>query len=128
MIAFEPQSITADTINRGLLHVWKGNRVQCLLQVHDSILVQYPEHLESEIVPWLINQVEQPVILRDNRSFTIPAEAQVGWNWAYANEHNPDGLKKWAGKDRRTRTSSPKAPILGGREHPIASLVEEIDT
>ena len=30
-------------------------------------------------------------------SFVIPAEAQVGWNWAKQDANNPDGLIKWKG-------------------------------
>jgi len=132
MIAFEPQSITADTINRGLLRVWQGNRVQCLLQVHDSILVQYPETQEASIVPWLKSMIEQEVELARGRRFVIPAEAQVGWNWAYASPNNPDGLIKWTGpNDSRTRS---RTPILDKsipgihRELSIAPLVEEMDS
>jgi DNA polymerase-1 len=132
MIAFEPQSITADTINRGLLKVWKANRVQCLLQVHDSILVQYKEEEEQEIVPWLKQQIEQEVELKHGRRFTIPAEAQVGWNWAYVSDDNPDGLIKWTGSDARTRSSRPTTSLLDHgllrihRELPIPTLVEEV--
>jgi DNA polymerase-1 len=104
-VAFEPQSITADTIDRGLLAVWKSRQVELLLQVHDSILVQYPESSEDDIVPMLRNLVEQSssITLRGDRKFTIPAEAKVGWNWSDANEENPDGLKKYIGHDSRRR-------------------------
>jgi hypothetical protein len=104
-IAYEPQSITADTIDEGLLNIWrKYPQVQLLLQVHDSILLQYPEHLEDELLPLLLKEIEIERTLNGGRKFTIPAEAMVGWNWGYASEDNADGLIKWKGKtDGRRR-------------------------
>lgn len=106
-IAFEPQSITADTIDRGLLALWRANRVQLLLQVHDSILFQYPEELEDEIVPWAISTIEQRLILKEGREFVIPGEAKVGWNWSDTKD-DPDSLRKFTDPSRpRLRTRSP---------------------
>jgi DNA polymerase I-like protein with 3'-5' exonuclease and polymerase domains len=101
-IAYEPQSVTADTINRGMLAVWLGNRVQLLLQVHDSILFQFPEEQEDEIVPWALGLVQQRMVLKGGREFMIPAEAKVGWNWS-DDRNDPDALRKWPEKERRTR-------------------------
>ena len=53
-IAYAPQSMTADEIDLGLLSLWRSNRVQLLLQVHDSILFQYPEEQENVIIPRLL--------------------------------------------------------------------------
>lgn len=53
-IAYEPQSLTADEIDTALLRLWQTDRVQLLLQVHDSILFQYPEEREDEIIPWAV--------------------------------------------------------------------------
>ena len=47
-VAYSPQSMTADEINTGILNLWRSNRVQLLVQVHDSILFQYPEEQENE--------------------------------------------------------------------------------
>jgi DNA polymerase I len=104
-VAYEPQSITADTIDRGLLALWRENRVQLLLQVHDSVLFQFPEHLEAEIVPWALSQIQQTVRLKGDRPFCIPGEAKVGWNWSDSKD-DPDALRKWsdpARSQRRTR-------------------------
>jgi DNA polymerase I-like protein with 3'-5' exonuclease and polymerase domains len=80
--AYEPQSITADSINRGILRLWGANICQLLVQVHDSILFQFPEHLEAEFIPQAIALVEETHRLKDGRDFKIPAEAKVGWNWS----------------------------------------------
>lgn len=103
-IAFGPQSMTADQINIGLLNLWRANICQLLVQVHDSILVQYPEHLEDEIVPQAIKLLAAPITLRKGREFCVPSDCKVGWNWGDFDEvKNPLGLKKYKGSDTRKR-------------------------
>lgn len=113
-VAYSPQSMTADEINRGILDLWRANRVQLLMQVHDSILFQYPEELEDEIVPWALQTLRAPITLRKDREFCVPTEAMTGWNWGKYNdgsnpkkgEANLDGLKKWKGHDDRKRSDT----------------------
>lgn len=103
-VAFSPQSMTADEINTGILNLWRADRVQLLIQVHDSILFQYPAELEDEIVPWALQALKAPIRLAKGRDFVVPTEAMTGWNWGYYDEKsNPDGLKKYKGHDTRTR-------------------------
>jgi DNA polymerase-1 len=109
-VAYSPQSMTADEINRGILNVWRSGRVQLLMQVHDSILFQYPEELEDEIVPWALETLRAPITLKGDRRFVVPTEAMTGWNWGYYSDGkdpkkpiNLDGLKKYKGHDSRTR-------------------------
>ena len=104
-IAYEPQSAVADILNRGMLQVWKLNKVELLLQVHDAIVFQYPEEQENEIVPLVMKTLQVEVPLLHGRSLNIPTEAFVGWNWAYKNENNPDGLVAFNGNDTRKRTT-----------------------
>jgi DNA polymerase-1 len=123
-IAYEPQSLTADIIDTGLLRLWRSNRVQLLVQVHDSILFQYPEELEDEIIPWALETLKVYFELKKGRQFVVPTEAKTGWNWGdYADqdavdkalkkgdrmELNLDGLTKWKGHDARKRIETPKA-------------------
>jgi DNA polymerase I len=109
-VAYEPQSITADTIDRGLLALWRANRVQMLLQVHDSVLFQFPEAEEASIVPWAIAQIEQTVALKGGRTFVIPGEGKVGWNWS-DDRSDPDALRKWSDPARpQRRTRNPSFP------------------
>lgn len=106
-VAYTPQSMTADEINSGILKLWRSGRVQLLVQVHDSILFQFPEKDRDEIVPWAIEQLESTRLnLRGGREFYVPAEAATGWNWGYVSEDNPDGLRKWKGGDERKRTDT----------------------
>lgn len=107
-VAYEPQSVTADTINRGLLTVWRelGTTCQLLNQVHDSILFQFPEQLEHEIVPRALALVEQTITLKEGRPFTIPAAAKTGYNWSdYHPTQNPDpdALMKYPNTRKRVR-------------------------
>lgn len=105
-VAYKPASMTADQINTGILNLWRGDRVQLLVQVHDSILFQFPEHLRDVIVPWALEQVRNRLTLKKDREFIMPAEASTGWNWGKQSDENPDGLKKWKGGDDRKRTET----------------------
>lgn len=110
-VAYSPQSMTADEINTGMLNLWRADRIQLLVQVHDSILFQYPEHLEDVIIPWALKNLRVPLTLKGGREFVVPTEAKIGWNWGdvvYNKDgsvkDNPDGLIKWKGGDSRKRT------------------------
>lgn len=109
-VAYEGQSATADEINYGLLNLWRGGKrfpgFQLLIQVHDSILFEYDEVCEDEIIPWALEALKVPLELKRGRQFIVPTEAKVGWNWGDAAEDNPDGMVKWKGGDARTRTGS----------------------
>ena len=112
-VAYEPQSAIADYLNRGMLNVWKrlGSRVSLLMQVHDAILIQYPEEIENEIIPQVQKLLEIEIPLFHGRSLIVPTEAQVGWNWGYPYNNkkeliNPDGLVTFTGDDRRIRSAT----------------------
>lgn len=107
-IAYRGQSPTADEINTGMIQLWRRNICQLLLQVHDSILVQYPEELEDEVVPQICDALRVPIMLAKGREFVVPVEAKVGWNYGDFSDSNPDGLKKYKGGDDRVRTAKQK--------------------
>jgi hypothetical protein len=86
-----------------MLQVWRANVCQLLLQIHDAILVQYPEQQESHVLPQLLKTIEVPIELNSKRTLLIPSEAQTGWNWSKETKENPDGLRKWRGFDDRKR-------------------------
>jgi DNA polymerase I-like protein with 3'-5' exonuclease and polymerase domains len=107
-VAYDPQSSTADEIDRGIIRLWRAKRVQLLAQVHDSVLIQYPQEQEDEIVPWAIETLRETIMLKKGREFTVPVDAKVGWNWGDV-EYNKDGsvkknqfgIAKWTGHDKR---------------------------
>lgn len=107
-IAYEPQSVVADALNLAMLKVWEANvpGVQLLAQIHDAILIQYPEDEEERILPAVLSLMTVPIPVNE-RTITIPSEALVGWNWAKKSKDNPDGLSAWSGKDGRERTKQP---------------------
>lgn len=109
-IAYAPQSMTADEINKGLLNLFRLNLVQLLVQVHDSLLFQYPEEQEDEIIPMALEALRVPLQLKRGREFIVPVDAKVGWNWGDSVTdkqgniiENEDGLMKWKGHDKRVR-------------------------
>jgi DNA polymerase-1 len=113
-IAYDPQGSVADIISKGILAIWRsGLRCSIMLQIHDALLVQYPETEEDEILPAIQRLMEVEVPLMNGRSLTIPTEAAVGWNWGYKSDGNPDGLIKYKGHDPRKR--SKPASILDYR-------------
>jgi len=112
-VAYEPQSITSDVINGSMLNLWRKNLCQILLQVHDSILVQYREERENEILPAILEAMDYPIHLPSGRIVRIPLDVAIGWNWAKSTDENPDGLKSWKGEDKRKR--SPQLSILDQR-------------
>ncbi len=103
-IAYGPQGTVGVLLNRGMLNVWRLNISQLLLQIHDAIVVQFPEKQEDVIVPQLVQALRVPIELAHGRTLIIPSEAKTGWNWADASPENPDGLTKFKGHDTRTRS------------------------
>lgn len=111
-IAYDPQGSVGDILNQGMLRVWRLQRCHLLLQVHDAILIQYPENMEATILPEVLREIEVPLPLNHGRILRIPSEAQVGWNWGKEAKDNPDGLKKWTGGDGRRRQRQPATSEL----------------
>jgi hypothetical protein len=102
-VAHMGQSMTADEMNHAMLALWRLNIVQILLQGHDSILIQYPQEREDEIIPLALSAMRVPLELESGRQFVVPVEVNVGWNWSKVSSDNPNGLAKWP-DDRRSRT------------------------
>lgn len=111
-IAYGPQGAVGDILNQGMLRVWRLNICQLLLQIHDAILVQYPEQDEDKILPQLTEIIKVPIQLKNGRTLIIPSDAQVGWNWAKHDKDNPDGLQKYRGHDDRKRSTATQAQQL----------------
>ena len=102
-IAQRPQSLVGDYINIGLFRVWYNfPEVQVLAQVHDAILIQYPEDREEELLPKICRTMEPAIKVRD-KTMVIPAEAKVGWTWAGKSDDVPHGLMEVEGQDDRER-------------------------
>lgn len=105
-IAYQGQSMTADEINGAMLNVWRLDCCQIMLQVHDSLVIQYPEHEESRVLALVMPAMRSELALgKDQRRFSVPCDVQVGWNLGELGRDgsNPDGLTGWKGHDPRKR-------------------------
>lgn len=111
-IAFDPQGSVGDILNTGMLQVWRLNICQLMMQVHDAILVQYPEDQEDKIIPQILQAIQVPVELKHGRQLLIPSEAKTGWNWSNEGEGNVDGLRKYSRDDSRRRTTHPTTSLM----------------
>ena len=109
-IAFDPQGSLADIVNRGMYSVWCNRDCQLLMQVHDAIVVQFPEKQEAEVIPRIAEQLKIGVELVGGRVLEIPYGCKTGWNFGPYTKDNPDGLKSFKGSDDRNRT--PQVGIL----------------
>ena len=120
--------MTADEINNAMLRFYQFVKprfpsAELMIQVHDSLLIQYDEAEEEAIIPWIKEAFRVPLTLRGGREFYVPCEVQVGWNWDYRKDwtekdyqkgncskdqvgtckENPNGMIKYKGKDNRSR-------------------------
>src|SRR5262249_18491823 len=105
-IAYDPQGSLADIVNNGMLKLWHAGLCQLLMQVHDAIVVQYPEEAEDEIIPKILHKLRYPIPVRD-REFVVPYGVKTGWNFGEyccgdrtkckdCKKHpNPSGLKSY---------------------------------
>lgn len=114
-IAYAPQSMTGEQIDRGLLAVWRTfPEVQLLNQVHDSILFQLPFEAAEELIPKVLDVMQVELTLKEGRKFAIPLDAAGGFNWGYADKEmkeNPWGLKKWKGTETRESPAKQKRSL-----------------
>lgn len=109
-IAYLPQSTIGEILNEGLYRVWQrydSDVMQILAQIHDAILIQYldlGEEHEANLLAKIKQTLEVPIPVNSKR-LIIPANIEgTGWNWRKFDEtENPNGLKKYTGKETRSR-------------------------
>lgn len=109
-LAYEGQATESHIVNNGMLNIWRARDALLSMQLHDAVLVQYPEDREEEIIPKIQEQLLYPIDLEHGRQLIIPYGCKTGWNFGPWNKDNPDGLKEWEGRDQRRRT--PQVGIL----------------
>lgn len=104
-VAYDPQGSLGDILNRGMLNVFRANDCQLLMQIHDAILIQYPEAHEDEVISKVQSQLHQRIELCHGRDLVMPFDVKTGWNWGnFDAKSNEAGLKSYApGKDKRRR-------------------------
>lgn len=113
-VAFSPQSSTAHRTNLAVLRMWEQmpRDVQLLAQVHDAIIFQAPEaYRPEELAAQALSIIEGVTLTHKGRTFTVPGEAKVGYNWGYYDKKtNLDGLMKLKAHEALARTA--RTPIL----------------
>lgn len=106
-IAFMPSGTTADRMNLGLWRVWKYMpECQLLAQTFDSITFQFRETEDTDrVLRTALDLIRVELTEPGGRSYVVPGEAKIGYNWGYHGPKNPDGLLKWKPgvPDKRTR-------------------------
>ena len=115
-VAYAPQSMTGHQIDMGLLDVWRNYpQADLLMQVHDSILLQVPWHNHDTHIERVMQLLPYEVKLVGGRPFSVPLEAQIGWNWGKAKVKdgklvgNPHGLVNWP--DPFNRSPAPEVRL-----------------
>lgn len=127
-IGYLGQSPTGDVINLVMLRIHHElPQVQILNQIHDALLMQVPIPLANQLIPRVLELFSIPITVSspsgETRTYSIPAEAAVGWNWGKRwkklpdgtkVDHNPDGLDDWRGQldASRKRRYDPAAGLL----------------
>lgn len=111
-LAYDPQETLAKVVNRAMLHIWRQGYATIMLHDHDALTFQYPEHLEDEIIPRIMQDLIQPIPLKNGRTLAIPYDCEVGWNKGkYDARSNPDGLRSYQPGDQG-RTRQPQVGLL----------------
>jgi hypothetical protein len=93
-ISYTPQSLIGDMLNSAMLAFWRktkqGLPAELLIQVHDAIVIQFPERYEDEVISETIKCLETP--LAGYEDFSIPSDAVSGWNWGKATKGFKPGV------------------------------------
>lgn len=111
-VAYDPQNSEAFIVNNGLLNIWHTNIATPMMHEHDGLVFQYPQHLEAQIIPELLTQLEVPIDIGHGRQLIVPYEAKIGWNRGnYHARNNPDGLRDYVEGDAG-RKRTPELSIL----------------
>jgi DNA polymerase I-like protein with 3'-5' exonuclease and polymerase domains len=102
-LSFPPQGGVGDVLNLGLYRVWRDcdpQLIMLLAQVHDAILGQFPDEMQSAALEALRRLMSVPHEVQDIygkvRTCTIPVEIAIGKNWGKRGAENPEGLKEVA--------------------------------
>ena len=91
-VSWEPSSTSVDYMNLGMLRVFNaldrgtGDYIKLLHQNHDSIVVTYPIELRDEVVPQIIDLIEDDIVVNGYK-IRVPVEGGYGHSWGE--------LKKW---------------------------------
>lgn len=108
-VAYSPQSSIADYMDFGIYCCWIDKDLRrwgfrMIAQVHDALYFEYDPQYEVQVMERVLLHLS-PVLNFKGRSFQIPTDAKVGWNWGKIKVDkktkqvvdNPHGLQEWNG-------------------------------
>ncbi len=102
------QSTVADVLRTGMVNVHNGpvstyrnlgfEYTRIVLEIHDAILVQYPEELEDDFLRDVIKCMLIPFEI-EGKEITIPVGVESGYNFGHRDATtNPNGLEGYVFK------------------------------
>lgn len=99
--SYIPQSTVGELCNEAVIRCYENIQLarpdlgaEFLLAVHDSIMMQCNDGCEEEVAALMEENMRMPLTIHD-RTFIIPSDCQVGYNWNTHSEKNPNGLREW---------------------------------
>lgn len=94
--SYKPQSVVGDMACMALVRCDAAlpETSHILLNVHDSILVQCPVDDATLVTETMRKCMDIPITIK-GRTFSIPSDCEVGYNWGKHSNDNPNGLKKY---------------------------------
>jgi len=94
--SFKPQSTIGDLCCKALVRCYHEIELgrpelqaQLLLNVHDSLLMQCPIEHAEEVAAHMESCMRIPLMVK-GRTFYIPTDCKVGFNWANRSKKNPE--------------------------------------
>lgn len=97
--SFIPQSTVGDLGGRATSKCYYEIEVarpelgaQLLLNVHDSVIMQAPIEHAVEVAELMARCMAIPITIH-GRTFIIPTDCKIGFNWSKSSDKNPDGIR-----------------------------------
>jgi hypothetical protein len=86
-----------------MISIWESRLSLIVMHDHDALTFMYPEEVEDELIPKLMDALVLPIQLSGGRILRIPYDVEVGWNKGHYSSDNVDGLRAYSGHDPRKR-------------------------
>jgi len=99
-VAHQPQQLSVQILNKGFQRAYRElvlrypEDIRIKAQIHDSIFGQWRISKRDFFAAKLAECMYNPVEVH-GRTLIIPIDIKYGQNWGEADEHNPNGTRKW---------------------------------
>jgi DNA polymerase-1 len=133
-IAYDPQCSLAEIVNRAMLHIWRQNYTIISMHDHDALTFMYPQEIEDEIIPRLMQDLIITIPLKKGRELSIPYDCKIGWNkgeYCCGQKNNPEkwyskGCEKCHGIANLDGLRDYKAGDQGRRRQPQVGILDRV--